>query len=168
MRIVGKAEGGVAGGAHGDGRGSPRPGARARVLAVDDDEANLRVLRAQLDPGVYALTTLTDPLEALRVLARGDAFDALLLDIAMPHVSGLALARTVRLLYPVPLLPILFLSGSADADAIRDAFAAGGNDFLAKPVRGGELMARLEFHLAVARAFEGIFAARRPARTAEE
>jgi len=124
-----------------------------RVLAVDDEPANHVLLRAQLDPRRYALTTLEDPREALRVLMHEGPFDAVLLDIAMPHLSGLEIARGIRRIYPVTWCPILFLSASASAEEVAAAFEAGGNDFLPKPVPSRELLLRLELHLEVSRAF---------------
>jgi CheY-like chemotaxis protein len=124
-----------------------------RVLAIDDEPANHVLLRAQLDPRRYALTTLEDPREALRVLMHEGPFDAVLLDIAMPHLSGLEIARGIRRIYPVTWCPILFLSASASAEDVAAAFEAGGNDFLPKPIPPRELLLRLELHLEVSRAF---------------
>ncbi len=118
---------------------------RPRILAIDDEAPNLVLLRAQLDARRYALTTLEDP--------RDGPFDAVLLDITMPHLSGLEVARAVRRIYPVTWCPIVFLSARADAEDVAAAFEAGANDFLAKPVATRELLLRLELHLEVSRAF---------------
>jgi DNA-binding response OmpR family regulator len=126
---------------------------RPRILAIDDEAPNLVLLRAQLDARRYALTTLEDPRDALRVLMHDGPFDAVLLDITMPHLSGLEVARAVRRIYPVTWCPIVFLSARADAEDVAAAFEAGANDFLAKPVATRELLLRLELHLEVSRAF---------------
>jgi CheY-like chemotaxis protein len=125
----------------------------ARVLAVDDEPANLLVLHAQLDPSRYALTSLEDPTRAVHVLMHEGPFDAVLLDMRMPGMSGLEVARAIRRIYPVTWCPILFVSASRDSADVVAAFRAGGNDFIPKPFDYEELLRRLDLHLEISAAF---------------
>lgn len=125
----------------------------ARVLAIDDEAANLLVLHAHLDPNRYALTSLEDPTRAVHVLMHEGPFDAVLLDMKMPGMSGLEVARAIRRIYPVTWCPILFVSASRDSADVVAAFQAGANDFIPKPFDYEELVRRLDLHLNVSAAF---------------
>jgi two-component system sensor histidine kinase ChiS len=126
---------------------------RWRILAVDDDAANLLVLRAQLDANEFNVTPVRDARDAVRVFKEEGPFDAVLLDVMMPKVSGLEVARELRRIVTSAECPILFLSARTALDDFAAAFGAGGSDFLTKPVVRTELLARLKHHLDVAVAF---------------
>jgi CheY-like chemotaxis protein len=126
---------------------------RWRILAVDDDAANLLVLRAQLDANEFHVTPVRDARDAVRVFKSDGPFDAVLLDVMMPKVSGLEVARELRRLVTSAECPILFLSARTALDDFAAAFGAGGSDFLTKPVVRTELLARLKHHLDVSAAF---------------
>ena len=121
-----------------------------RILAVDDDAANLLVLRAQLDPKEFAVTPVRDARDTVRIFRDEGPFDAVLLDIMMPKISGLEVARDLCRLGPIGSCPILFLSARTGLEDFASAFAAGGSDFLTKPVVRSELLTRLRYHLSVA------------------
>lgn len=129
---------------------------RWRILAVDDDAANLLVLRAQLDPNEFDVTPVRDPRDAVRVFHENGPFDAVLLDVMMPKLSGLEVARELRRTTVSARCPIVFLSARTALDDFAAAFGAGGSDFLTKPVVRTELLARLRHHLEVARAFRAL------------
>ncbi len=135
---------------------APPSGTRWRILAVDDDAANLLVLRAQLDPNEYEVTPVRDARDAVRVFREDGPFDAVLLDVMMPKVSGLEVARELRRMTVSARCPILFLSARTALDDFAAAFGAGGSDFLTKPVVRTELLARLRHHLEVASAFRSL------------
>jgi diguanylate cyclase (GGDEF)-like protein len=113
-----------------------------RVLAVDDDETVLLAVRDLLDESTVAVETLSEPEDFWAVLGRVQP-DLVLLDVDMPRVSGLELCRLVRSDPRHSQLPVVFLSGRVDADTIRQVYAAGGDDFVTKPVLGPELRARV-------------------------
>ena len=129
---------------------------RWHILAVDDDAANLLVLRAQLDPKEFGVTPVRDPRDALRVFRDEGPFDAVLLDVMMPKVSGLEVARELRRLAPAAQCPIIFLSARTALDDFAASFGAGGSDFLTKPVVRVELLSRLRHHLHVAAAYRDL------------
>ena len=103
-------------------------GAGSSVLLVDDD-TDVRVTIADfLSDHGYTVRTASDGPEAIRLL-RDQRPDALILDIAMPGMSGIEVAHLARGIDPK--LPIMFLSGNADPAAIDDALA--GAWFVRKP-----------------------------------
>jgi diguanylate cyclase (GGDEF)-like protein len=118
------------------------PSRTQRVLAVDDDEVILAAVRQVLDPAMVAVETLSDPERFWEVLSQVQP-DLVLLDIDMPRVNGLELCRLVRSDPRWREVPVMFLSGSLDGAAVRGVYAAGADDFVAKPVVGPELEARI-------------------------
>ncbi|GAB6040767.1 ATP-binding protein [Endothiovibrio diazotrophicus] len=132
----------------------------ARVLVVDDDPVNLRVVHNHLQLAGMEVTGAASGQACLDRLA-DERPDLLLLDVMMPRMSGYETARRVRQHHVADDLPILFLSARDQVDDLMEGFAAGGNDYLAKPIARGELLTRLAFQLRSART-------RRRLREAEE
>jgi DNA-binding NtrC family response regulator len=111
------------------------------VLVVDDDTLSARFLKAHLErPGMVAVRLAGDAEEALRVLARGGV-DAVLSDLVMPGMDGIALLERVRRTNPT--LPVIILSGQASLERAVEAMRAGATDFLQKPPNVTVLSARL-------------------------
>jgi diguanylate cyclase (GGDEF)-like protein len=114
----------------------------ARIMAVDDDPQVLGLLRALLEPRRVSILTLDDPLQFWE---RFEAFapHLLLLDVEMPHLSGVELCRVVRNDTRWGEVPILFLTRHNDPETIHRVFSAGADDFVAKPIVGPELLTRI-------------------------
>jgi diguanylate cyclase (GGDEF)-like protein len=116
--------------------------AEMTLLAVDDDPALLDGVRALLEPHEFRVVTLNDPLRFWQEL---DAIrpDLVLLDVDMPGVTGLELCRVLRNDARWATVPVLVLTARRDAASIERIFAAGADDYLAKPVVGTELLTRV-------------------------
>jgi PAS domain S-box-containing protein len=118
----------------------PRPAELAgkRLLVVDDNAANREVVRRQAASwGVVARET-GSPAEALEWIRRGDPFDAAILDLQMPDVDGLTLAREIRLLRDEASLPLVLLTSLGRRREDLEAgvqFAA----YLTKPIKSSQL-----------------------------
>lgn len=134
-----------------EGRLAQAPGI-IRILAVDDDPLVLASLEALLGPLGYQVDLLDDPLQFWERL-EVSAPDLLLLDIDMPHVSGIELCRAVRTDSRWADLPVMFLSSYTDTSVVNRLFAAGADDFVAKPLAGPELIARIQNRLDRARVY---------------
>ncbi|HYF95702.1 MAG TPA: response regulator [Symbiobacteriaceae bacterium] len=119
---------------------------RAKVLAVDDDPEQLAVLRSLLAPEGLELVTLSDPLRFWETI-ENVAPDMLVLDVDMPHISGLELCRVIRNDPRWCTIPVLFLTASAGQSMIHRVFAAGADDFVGKPIVGPELVTRIQNRL---------------------
>lgn len=111
-----------------------------RILAVDDDPVFLSSLPPMLAPWGMAVTPLADPTQFWPVL-KSTAPDLLILDIEMPECDGIALCQAVRRDPQWQSVPILFLT--ARQNAAGQVFAAGADDYVAKPVLGPELITRI-------------------------
>ncbi|MEM1179368.1 MAG: ATP-binding protein [Acidobacteriota bacterium] len=118
----------------------------ARVLIVDDEPVNLRVLSNLLSTAGFRTRTAASGAEALETLEH-TAFDLVLLDVMMPKMSGYEVCRELRLKLGVEELPVIFLTAKTQEVDLVAGFEEGGNDYLQKPVTKAELLARVAFHL---------------------
>jgi DNA-binding response OmpR family regulator len=113
-----------------------------QIVVVDDDPAILHRLSIVLSPWGLQVTTLSDPRYFWELLIKTTP-DLLILDIQMPEFSGIELCQAVRNDPHWGNLPILFLTAHQDAETIVQAFAAGGDDYIRKPILEPELIARV-------------------------
>jgi two-component system phosphate regulon response regulator PhoB len=112
------------------------------ALLVDDDEAIRDVVGAMLESVGLAVAAVASAEEALESL-RLTPYDILVLDWNLPNMSGLDLVRHIRQDPILANTPVLFLTGRTALQDLVDAFAAGADDFVAKPFRAPELGARI-------------------------
>lgn len=118
-----------------------------RILAVDDDETVLAVIRHVLvQADVGEVITLSDPAQFWPELTRVEP-DLLLLDIEMPGMDGVELCRLVRSHPRWQQLPVVVLSGRLDPATVDRVYAAGADDFVGKPVLAAELRSRIAHRL---------------------
>ncbi len=114
----------------------------ARVLIVDDDPAALATLSGFLNPWGLQVITLTKPERFWEMLIITSP-NLIVLDWEMPKVSGLDLCQVIRQDVQWGNLPILVVTAHTDAESLSQAFAAGADDFITKPVLGPELVTRV-------------------------
>ena len=113
-----------------------------RVLLVEDDPNVRAVVLRELVGRGYDVTEASDGESALERARRAvSPFDAVITDLAMPNMDGLALARHLGKSHPA--LPVLFISGHPDDQAMRDILESG-RPLLQKPFTGEELIRRLD------------------------
>ena len=107
--------------------------AESRVLVIDDEPANLRLIEQVLRPGFNHLLLLDDP---RRVASELVAFapDVVVLDLHMPFVDGYEVLSMIRSSAGDDYLPVLVLTADVSPDAKRRALALGATDFLTKPL----------------------------------
>lgn len=133
---------------------APRVGAsRFRILAVDDEPVNLQVLTNFLGLQGYETTTASSGPEALRAL-EDDRFDLVLLDVAMPGMSGHEVCRALRERHPLFELPVLMLTAKGRPGDVVQGFESGANDYVTKPFDRAELSARVHTLLALRSAID--------------
>jgi putative two-component system response regulator len=116
----------------------------ARILMVDDEDANLDILRRTLSrAGFWRLESTLDSREAASLYIRHRP-DLILLDLHMPHMDGLQVLDTLREIAEATYLPIVILSGDLTPEARRDALSRGAKDFVNKPFQPDELLLRIK------------------------
>ncbi len=114
-----------------------------KILIVDDEPVNIKILRHMLeDDGYQAITSTTDPFQVVG-LQQAHAFDLILLDIRMPGMSGIEVLLTLRETLADDYVPVLVLTAQTDDATRSEALSAGATDFLTKPFRQWEVMLRL-------------------------
>ncbi|MFG3033390.1 response regulator transcription factor [Streptomyces sp. NPDC048253] len=111
-----------------------------RVLVADDDRAVREAVERALELEGYGVVTAGDGVEAL-VLARRESFSALVLDVMMPHIDGVAVCRVLRA--DGDRTPVLLLTARAGIPDRANGLDAGADDYLPKPFEVPELLARL-------------------------
>lgn len=114
----------------------------ARVLIVDDDPGSLATLAEFLNPWGLQVITLKKPEQFWEMLMITSP-NLVVLDWEMPKVSGLDLCKVIRQDSQWGNLPILVVTAHTDAESLQQAFAAGADDFITKPVLGPELVTRV-------------------------
>ncbi|MEF8786389.1 MAG: response regulator [Haloarculaceae archaeon] len=117
----------------------------ATVLAVDDDESIRRLLDHRLSGAGYDVNTCEDGREAADLLDSGYEPDLLVCDVMMPRLDGTRLVRTIRdgELSVRSDLPIVMLTSRGREEHVLDGFDAGVDDYVTKPFRSTELLARI-------------------------
>lgn len=114
------------------------------ILAVDDKVENLDILTSLLED--YDVRDVTDAAGAWQILDQTPV-DLILLDIMMPDIDGFELCRQLQDDERTRAIPIIFISAMSDEATISRAFEVGGKDYVTKPFRPLELLARVRTHL---------------------
>ena len=110
------------------------------ILVVDDNEANLRLINAVLKTRSYHLLEAMSGEAALEILTN-ERPAMVLMDVQMPGLSGIEVARTIRAMPTMADLPLVAITAMAMKGDREEILAAGFNDYLAKPYKMGELLA---------------------------
>lgn len=122
-------------------------GSPFRILLVDDEPVNRQVFFNHLSAQDYQLVEAADGKQALHAIKENGPFDLILLDVVMPGMSGYEVCKTIRIDYALNDLPVIFLTAKNQVADLQQSFAAGGNDYLSKPVARHELLTRVATHL---------------------
>ncbi|ACB74097.1 hybrid sensor histidine kinase/response regulator [Opitutus terrae] len=120
------------------------------ILIVDDTPANLCVLVETLGAAGYRLMVAEDGEEALAQTAQ-TVPDLILLDVMMPGIDGFETCRRLRAQPTTADTPVLFMTALNETPDKVKAFAAGGVDYITKPIEHEEALARVRTHLTLRR-----------------
>ena len=120
------------------------------VLIVDDVPDNLSLLHDALDESGYTVLVATSGEAALQRAAVGLP-DIVLLDAVMPGMDGFEVARQLKANPRTAHIPIIFMTGLTETEHLVAALEAGGVDYLTKPIKTQEMLARMGVHLQGAR-----------------
>jgi signal transduction histidine kinase/class 3 adenylate cyclase/CheY-like chemotaxis protein len=123
-------------------------GDKIRLLIVDDEPINHRVLRNHLRDERFVIESAMNGQEALEKLSSTEKpFDLILLDVMMPRMSGYEVAKKIRRTHLPSELPIIMITAKNQVTDLVQGLETGANDYLAKPFSKDEFLARLNTHL---------------------
>ncbi|MBI2796425.1 MAG: response regulator [Gemmatimonadetes bacterium] len=115
---------------------------RAHVLVAEDEPHIGRLIAMKLESGPFRVTRADDGAAALAALAAHDDFELLILDLMMPHVSGLDVLASARAGERWRTLPCIVLTAIGHDAEHRRAMELGATEFLTKPFSPKRLFAR--------------------------
>ncbi|HCT99875.1 MAG TPA: DNA-binding response regulator [Methylococcaceae bacterium] len=116
------------------------------VMIVDDMPDNLALLSDTLSEAGYRVLVATDGLSAIEQIAYLKP-DIILLDVMMPGIDGFATCQRLKLKSETRTIPILFMTALSELDHLLRGFDEGAVDYLVKPIRPPEVVARIEVQL---------------------
>lgn len=120
------------------------------LLVVDDIRENLQLLIEILDKFGYGTTFAVNGSQALKRVKMAQP-DLILLDLMMPKMSGLEVCQILKADEKTADIPIIFLTASNESDHLVQAFEHGAVDYVTKPFKTPELLARIKTHLELKR-----------------
>ncbi|VWX63009.1 Two component transcriptional regulator, LuxR family [Burkholderiales bacterium 8X] len=123
---------------------------RPVVLVVDDAPSSLGMLCDTLEASGYTVLVAADGESALQRLELVVP-DAILLDGMMPGLSGFETCRRIKANPALAHIPVLFMTGMSESQDVVEGFSSGGVDYVIKPIRSQEVLARLHTHTRNAR-----------------
>lgn len=126
------------------------PDSQSKILIVDDEPANLRVLKSILQAD-YQLTFAKSGEDAIKLVQK-DKPDLILLDIMMPGMSGFDVCKTLKSDTKNKNIPIIFVSALSDEMDEAAGFEIGAVDYITKPVSPTLVKARVKTHLSLVQA----------------
>lgn len=121
---------------------------KANILVVDDQPSNLLTLSTLLQGENYKVNAVASGATALKTV-RSQVSDLILLDIRMPEVNGFEVCAALKRSAQTREIPILFISSSDQVEDKVKAFEVGGSDYITKPFRAEEVLARVKHQLTI-------------------
>ncbi len=115
---------------------------KRRILVVDDNPVNIRLIKTILEKEGYDTVSATDGPAAIET-ARAESPDLVLMDIFMGEMSGLDACRLIKEEKETGDIPVIFVTANTDDAVLQKAFESGGSDYVRKPINRVELISRI-------------------------
>lgn len=116
---------------------------KTMILIVDDEEIVRSLLQRLLEKAGYDIITAANGQEAIDKLSQVNA-SLILLDIKMPVLDGFQTLEFIRQQYDIP---VIMVTGESKVTTVQDTLGLGADDYIRKPFRTGELLARIQAKL---------------------
>ncbi len=114
-----------------------------RILIVDDEYVNRKVLKNYLSVGTFEVLEATSGTEALRIVEENPDLDLVILDMMMPDILGYKVCEIIRKKQSIFQLPVLIMTADSSLEHLVISFECGANDYLRKPFNMHELLCRI-------------------------
>lgn len=115
---------------------------KKKILIVDDDPAQLRLMARMLTNEDHEILEASNGVEAMRIVATQEP-RIVITDWMMPEMDGIELCRALRQHEGIRFVYVIIATSHSENERVTEAFEAGADDFLSKPIRRAELLARL-------------------------
>lgn len=116
------------------------------VLIVDDVQENIQVLGTLLEKHGIDIVATDNGKQSI-ILSKRLPIDLILLDVVMPEMNGFEVARQLKASQKTREIPIIFITGKTETEDILEGFESGGVDYVTKPIKEMEVLARVHTHL---------------------
>lgn len=127
-----------------------------KILVVDDTESSRRLIKGIFSRRNYEVITVSSGVEALSILEQDGGVDVALLDIKMPDMDGFEVLEKIKANPRTESVKVIMLSAvTQEQDKLR-TFSAGAADYVVKPFKAGELLARVETQVQLKRTEEAL------------
>lgn len=126
---------------------------KAKILVVDDEEKNVKLMEAMLLPRGYEIVKAYNGEEALEKV-EAEAPDLILLDVMMPVMNGFDVCRRLKDHSETQLIPVVIMTALGEVSDRIKGIEAGADDFLTKPINRDELLARIQTSLRLKRTID--------------
>ena len=123
------------------------------ILAVDDMKENLDIVLDILDN--YDVIPVRNAKTALKILEE-EKISLILLDIVMPDMNGIEACKQIKAQASTKDIPIIFTTSQTDEDSISEAYEAGANDYVCKPLKRRDVIARVNTQLKLKKTIEDL------------
>lgn len=115
---------------------------KKRILIVEDDEVNIRILTKILAP-TYDVSAVTDGAQALRLLEKDPVPDLVIADVMMPNLDGLGLLRAMKGHPRTKAVPVILVTAKSAPRDIIDGINAGARHYITKPFKMEDILQKV-------------------------
>lgn len=120
-----------------------------KVMIIDDNETNLKVMKLVLEKAGFKTDTIVNPKFAFDIIKESQPC-IILLDVNMPEINGFQLCKILKKDNETAHIPIIFVSSFSDVKYIAGGLMMGGADYITKPIKPDEVVARVSVQMQIA------------------
>ncbi len=137
------------------------------ILVVDDSESARELVRVYLSKTSIKAAFAENGPQAIKK-AKSNPFDLILLDVQLPDINGIEICKILKSDARTKDIPVIFLTVASDRKSLMAGFQAGAVDYITKPFKKEELLARITTHLRMKKYMEELIVARKKAEESEK
>ena len=120
------------------------------VLIIDDVKENIQILGSLLEKHNIDIVATDNGMQGIQT-AKRLPIDLILLDVVMPQMDGFEVCRKLKAIQQTREIPVIFITGKTEPEDILEGFESGGVDYITKPIKEKEVLARVNTHLELKR-----------------
>ncbi|HPK61623.1 MAG TPA: response regulator, partial [Spirochaetota bacterium] len=115
----------------------------AKILIIDDDRIEQEALKGYLEDDGYDIDSELEGKKGVELI-RNNKYDLIILDVMIPDMNGFDICSLIKNDPATSDIPVIFLTGRDDSDSVIKGFEIGAQDYITKPFKGVELIARIK------------------------